>query len=328
MHIDRRLLGWGVFFLLLGVIPLAVRAEVLDRDTVGHWPLLWPVLVIGWGLGLVLRRTPLEWLGGAIAAITFGVMGGGLIATGFSGVPAFGDCGSDKAGTAFAAQRGSLAASADISIQLDCGVLDVTTADGSSWSLTGSSADGRSPVVTATASQLVIRPPEPDRTLIGGGRARTDWQVVLPRAATLSLTTTVNAGEGKFDLTGAQVTDAGFTLNAGSLRLAMAGAVSVGGLHGTVNAGSAKISVPGGSFTGSLTVNAGSVELCVPADTAIKVRTSGIAASNNLASLGLAKLDSETWITDGFDTATDRIDLSISANAGSFTLRMGGGCGA
>ena len=25
MHIDRRLLGWGVFFILVGAIPLAVR---------------------------------------------------------------------------------------------------------------------------------------------------------------------------------------------------------------------------------------------------------------------------------------------------------------
>src|SRR4029079_17884090 len=55
MHLDRRLLGWGIFFVLLGAIPLAVRAGLLDRALVGQWPLLWPVLLIGWGLGLLLR---------------------------------------------------------------------------------------------------------------------------------------------------------------------------------------------------------------------------------------------------------------------------------
>ena len=83
MHVDRRLLGWGTFFVLLGAIPLATKAGLLDRDLIGQWPLLWPVLLIGWGLGLLLRGTPLALVGGAVSAITFGIMGGGALATGF-----------------------------------------------------------------------------------------------------------------------------------------------------------------------------------------------------------------------------------------------------
>ena len=46
MHVDRRLLGWGLFFVLLGAIPLAIRAGLLDKVVVSQWPLLWPVLLI------------------------------------------------------------------------------------------------------------------------------------------------------------------------------------------------------------------------------------------------------------------------------------------
>src|SRR6266516_3293466 len=93
MHLDRRLLGWGVFFILLGAVPLAVRANAVAPDLVGRWPTLWPVLLIGLGLGLILRGTPLAWLGGAVTAVTLGLMGGGAIATGFSGVPVITGCG-------------------------------------------------------------------------------------------------------------------------------------------------------------------------------------------------------------------------------------------
>ena len=36
----------------------------------------------GWGLSLLLRRTPVDWLGGAISTVTLGVMGGSLMAVG------------------------------------------------------------------------------------------------------------------------------------------------------------------------------------------------------------------------------------------------------
>jgi hypothetical protein len=83
VHIDRRLLGWGAFLIIVGAIPLLVRGGYLDAGLVDEWPSLWPILLIGWGLGLVLRRTPGELLGSAISVVVLGVMVGGLISTGF-----------------------------------------------------------------------------------------------------------------------------------------------------------------------------------------------------------------------------------------------------
>src|SRR3972149_8168205 len=89
MHIDRRLLGWGAFFVMAGAIPLLVRADLVQRDVMGNWPSLWPLLLIGGGLGLLLRGTPFHVLGGTVSVLTAGVMVGGLLTSGFGGVPSF-----------------------------------------------------------------------------------------------------------------------------------------------------------------------------------------------------------------------------------------------
>src|SRR4051794_26724231 len=84
MRVDRRLLGWGLFFILLGGLPLAVQVGLIDQAVVNRWFVLWPLLLVGWGLSLLLRRSRIEWLGGAIAAVTLGLMAGGALATGFA----------------------------------------------------------------------------------------------------------------------------------------------------------------------------------------------------------------------------------------------------
>src|SRR3990172_3207999 len=87
MRVDRRLLGWGVFFVLLGGVPLAVQSGVLDAGLTDQVVRLWPLIVIGIGLGIVLRLTSLAWLGGLVVAVTFGLLLGSLLA---GGVEAYG----------------------------------------------------------------------------------------------------------------------------------------------------------------------------------------------------------------------------------------------
>ena len=158
MHIDRRLLGWGAFFILAGGIPLAVRAGLLDKSLVIQWGSLWPLLLIGWGIGLLLRRTPVEWLGGAVVAITFGIMGGGLLATGWSGFPIATGCTSNGPTTAFQARTGDLGTTGQVDIDFNCGSLKVNTGDGSGWSLAGSDRDGHGPKVSSTTARVAIEP--------------------------------------------------------------------------------------------------------------------------------------------------------------------------
>ena len=103
MHIRRGYLGWGVFLILAGAIPLAVRAGYISNDDLSRYWDLWPIILIGIGVGLVLSRTRFAIVGGVIAAATVGIMVGGLLSAGVSGFPSA-SCGSPLATTAFPAR--------------------------------------------------------------------------------------------------------------------------------------------------------------------------------------------------------------------------------
>ena len=79
MHINRSLLNWGVFLIALGGIPLAVDQGWVESGIASDLGQLWPLILVGIGLGLILRWTPLAWFGGALVAATFGVIFGAAI---------------------------------------------------------------------------------------------------------------------------------------------------------------------------------------------------------------------------------------------------------
>jgi len=331
MPFDRRLLGWGLFFIVLGLVPLALRAGVVNADLVEQWPLLWPLLLIGWGIGLLLRGTTLRWIGGAITAVTLGVMGGGLIATGFVGMPLLGGCGGGGPASAFAVQRGTLDSGARVGIEFGCGSLDVATAVGSDWQLSGTDATGHGPASTTIESGLLeIRSGAQDNGVFNVGRGRSSWSLTLPQTPSLDLGLTLNAGEGRVDLAGTTLGSLDVTVNAGTMLVdaSLASALPVGAANATVNAGKLTFALPSFNGTANVSLNAGSLSVCVPSGTALQVDWSGALASNNLDAAGLVRFGDHTWTTTNFNPALDHVELRVSANAGSFELQMGGSCGA
>jgi hypothetical protein len=325
MRVDRRLLGWGLFFILLGGIPLAVNAGLIDEDLIGQWPQLWPVLLIGWGLGLLLRGTPLALIGGAVSAITFGIMGGGLLATGFDGIPVASGCTGNAPSTAFATQGGQLGGTARAEIEFSCGSLHVATADGSGWSVSGSDRNGTGPEID-TAGGVSLRTKAVRNLLGSSGNAV--WNVTLPKAPSLNLGLTLNAGEGDVSMAGATVASASITVNAGSLTVDFGSAATTGDVNATVNAGSGALTLPGGDRSVNLSLNAGSLKVCLPANAAVRVQWSGALGSNNFDAAGLTKVDSQTWTSPGYSELQPSTELHVSANAGSFELKFGGSCSA
>lgn len=327
MRIDRRLLGWGVFFVIAGAIPLAVRAGVLDPALVRAWPTLWPILLIGWGAGLLLRRTPLESIGGAVAAVVFGVMAGGALSTGFQGFQGMSGCGGHgDAGRAFETQRGSFAGRGDLGVEFSCGTLAIAPVAGSEWSVAGTSEDGRAPDVEVDGDSADIESRGGSGFFGGGGDGA--WQVGLPIDPALGLGVTINAGSGTASLAGAHIASANLTVNAGSFRMDASAAADLGDVNGTVNAGSATILLPAGARSANLSLNAGSLDLCLPQGAQARVTWSGALGSNDLDEAGLVSVGNNVWTTVGFDDAQPHLELRVSANAGSFGLSFGGGCDA
>jgi hypothetical protein len=327
MQLDRRLLGWGLFFILVGAIPLATRAGALDPAIVRGWPSLWPILLIGWGIGLLLRRTPVEWLGGAVTAVVFGIMGGGLLATGFSGGSFSSGCGGQAPGKAFATQTGALTTAGRLDVELSCGSLSLRTIDGTSWSVSGTETEGAAPQVKIDGPSVAIS--ARDRgAFFGGDLRRTDWSLAVPTGTQLGLGVTINAGQGTGNLDGAQLGDVRVTVNAGSARLDLSHVAAMGEVSATVNAGGGVILLPLDARSATLSMNAGSLDLCLAAGTPVRVTWSGTLGSNDLDRSGLTKTDSNTWESANLNPLSTFLDLRVSANAGSFGLDTDGTCDA
>ncbi|OGO59000.1 MAG: hypothetical protein A2V85_01120 [Chloroflexi bacterium RBG_16_72_14] len=325
MRIDRGLLGWGGFLIVLGAVPLAVRGGYLDEAVVRRAWDLWPLILIGIGLGLMLQRTKLAALGGLVVAITFGLLGGSLLATGISGP--FSGCGigvGSGAGTPFETRTGTFGAEARVDLDLSCGEVQVSSAAGSGWSVAGTDADGEGPDVSVSGDRLRVRAPE--RSGIQFMRGGQRWQVTLPEDPLLELDLSVNAGSARLDLGVAHVSDANVSVNAGDARLDLSGTQGLGSLNASVNAGAAGLTLPAESLTGSVSANLGSIELCVPSGVGLRFRgVDDALSSNNFTARGLSESDG-TWTSADFASATIRMDLSTSASLGSITLNPENGC--
>jgi hypothetical protein len=325
MRLDHRFLGWGVFLIALGAVPLAVSQGYASGDAVsGAWR-LWPLLLIGAGLSVLLRGTAAAALSGLLVAGTVGVMLGGVLAGDMRGLP-FASCGDDQGATAFPQATGELTDGASVEIELNCGEVAVGTAEGTAWRVEGTDEDGEGPRVESSADAVRIGSRED-----GGGfdflNRRDRWAVTLPTVP-VDLDLTVNAGRGTLDLGNARLRALRVSGNAGEVRLDLTDTAELAAFDVEMNAGSARVNLPARSVEGSLSVNAGSVDLCAPPGAGLRITTNdNITASTNFADHGLTR-DGNTWQTAGFDTATTQIVLDTDVNAGGLQLNPEEGCNA
>jgi hypothetical protein len=326
MRVDRRLLGWGAVLILAGGIPLAVQAGAIDRSVAVQAWRLWPLLIVAAGLSLLLRDSRLAVAGGLVTALTLGLIAGGLLAGGGVDLGSVA-CGGGSAGGQTLERRGAFPATAAVDLEFRCGDLAVSSADGSGWTARVTSDRDRVPDIESAAARLSIDSGGRGEFILPGfGSGPERWDVSLPRAAEITLQVTMNAGRGTLDLREGRFASIDMTANAGSVRVDLTGATAQRmGL--TLNAGDVRITLPSTSLEGSWTVNAGSVHFCASPDVGLRIRTNdNITASFDYARAGLIR-EGNTWTSANFGTATNRIDLTSTANAGSFSLNPPEGCG-
>jgi hypothetical protein len=327
MRVNRGLLSWGVFLIVLGAVPLAVESGRVDEEVVRQAWQLWPVILIGIGLGLLLQRTKAAVVGTLVVAVTFGLMGGAALATGMGGIPgSWSSCGigDGDGGTPFESQTGPFISDAAVDIELDCGEVTIGAQAGGAWSVAGSDATGEGPELTASADRLIVG--SRDQAGAGLNREGQRWQIGLPTDPAITLGLSINAGSGEAVLAGMHVPTTSATVNAGSLRLDLSETQDVATVDATVNAGSITVTLPAASITGSLAANAGSIEVCVPSGVGLRFRGSdNPLSSDNFAEQGLVQ-SGDTWTSPGYDSADFRIDMTTEATAGSIALNPESGC--
>ena len=222
MRIDRAFVGWGLFFILVGAIPLAVNGGSLTRDQVADWWRFWPLLLIGVGLGLILRKTPFEAIGGLLVATASGLMVGSLLAAGVTGLP--GEfCGQAERAVPFLSQSGALFEDAEVELDLHCGDMTVTTQAGTGWSVEGEDRHARrsgDPERRGAARRALGRRRTRAARLRRASHDLADRPADGPR---LGLHAEVSAGSATFDLAGASLDVVELETNAGSTIVDLSG---------------------------------------------------------------------------------------------------------
>lgn len=314
MRIHRGYLFWGIFFILLGAIPLADREGWLGSRPLGDVGRLWPLAIIAIGFAILVSRSRGAVLGTIIAALVFGGIAGGALARGGGWIFDLADCAPGERGDLTRTTRQGTLTDGSVTLRLNCGTLDVHTAPGDAWRL-DAAYRGDPPVIQATTSTLSVRPTE----TIG---RRQEWSVSLPQAGMRTLDVEANAGQATLDLAGVTLGGMSLVGNAADVRMTAPGS-TLAGLDITINAGRARITL-GGATSGSVSVNAGSLAICVPSDAALQLTVpEQFAFATNLDDRGLTRSGSH-WERAG--RGGPNITLSIEGNAANFDLDPSGGC--
>jgi hypothetical protein len=320
MRINRGLLNWGTFLIALGGVPLAVQQGWADESIAGDMWRVWPLILVGIGLGLILRWTPVAWLGGALVAGTFGLIFGALIAGGISGISsACVGSGSDGGVTS----RSGIASSTSFSLDIEfsCGQLNVAREAGTNWSVEASHAGDNAPTIDGSISRLSIRQDfGGNEFLLPTQETQNEWLIGVPSTATLTLGMTLNAAEGRVDLGSGPFEAIQGTFNAADIEFDLADVTTdMARIGMTFNASAGRIFLPDASISGTVTLNASSLELCVPIEADIRIQHDGWFSSDDIDKAGLVQRDSG-WQTEDYDTASTRIDLRIASNVSSVSL--------
>jgi hypothetical protein len=319
VHVNRGLVFWGVALITAGAVATALQAGWIDGSALRELWRFWPIALILIGLAIIAARTPFAMVATVLAALVLGGFAGSL----FAGLPGGFSVGCGGTPDSRANDSGSFSGgAAEVSLDLNCGELRVTTASGTDWDVDAHYAGDETPDISANDTSLRVS--AENVSIFGFTDARQEWDVVLPTDIDLDLDVNANAAESDLALDDASFGELSVDANAGSVAIGLEGA-SVDEMSIEANAGSISLTADDGTeATGSVELNAGSFDLCVPdgVDVAITISEENITFSHNLEDSGLSR-EGNTWRSGTGDAA---ITLDVSGNAASFTFNPDGGC--
>ncbi len=317
MRIRRDLLFGGLFLIPVGVITLLVRAGTIDAGALLDAPRLWPLILVGIGMAILLARSRVASIGTAVVALVLGCIVGSAIASGNVWIGNVAECGPASAATGHVDRSGTFTSAAALELDLRCGSLGLSTRAGDAWALTADH-QGPPPLVVGTGDRLSVRVPD------GTGLRHHDWTIEAPAGRLDTIQVSVSAATGSLVLDGATLRTVDVDANASDVRID-GGRASIGQLQVTANAGRVRIVLGSAPTVGDLRVNAGALDLCTPAGTTVRLEVDDqLTFITNLADRGLQR-DGNTWTR--FGTAGGPIIvLHISGNAAGLTLDPAGGC--
>ena len=292
------LIAVGAIFLLgnLGLLGWSAW-EVIFR--------LWPLILVAVGLEILIGRRSLV---GSLAVVVLVVA---LGAAAFWMIPTV-SRETERSSTQSVSQSLENAQRADVTIAMGVGTLrmgagseQATLVSGEVSLGPGETLDQSFRVSGDTAYlRLGARSVGSHWPFGGGWSGDRTWDLKLSPSVPMQLKVDTGVGTSELDLSGLRVTE----------------------LDADLGVGKASIVLPrAGRVSGSVDGGVGEVEVVVPEGVAARIRADaglgGIDVSGNYQKQG------DTYVSPGFDTAEDRVDLRIKGGVGRVVVRQGGSIG-
>ncbi len=253
MRIRRGLLFSGLFLIPVGGLTLLVRGGYLDPGALADLWRLWPLVLVGIGIAILLGRTSFAVLGTAISGLVLGlIVGGGLASGSWVG---FGVCADPNADLQQLDQAGAFDGPATVSLDLRCGSVDLATEGDAGWHVQAGYA-AAAPAIGASSTRLSLRAPD-------GSDIRQVWTVKVAPDRLSELEVRINGASATTSLDGASLARLTVDANAGDV-LVTAGSATMSRLSVTANAGRVRITLGPGATVGDVKLNASAMDLCVP----------------------------------------------------------------
>jgi len=318
MRVHHKLVYAGVFLVAIGGVLVAADQNAIANDTLVAVLRLWPLAIIAIGLGLALRKTRIGFSTGMLAAAVPGLLLGGA----FAAAPRFvGICSDGTPPVESTVDNGTFDGPATVAVVSGCGTLTIGTAPGTAWRLASGSTTGQDPRVHPSPQSLAIDLGADAFGFLESGRDA--WDLTLPAGAIDSLQLSVNASSTTVALAGASVGNLAVTGNASSVVLDLTG-TTVERFRGRINLGTMRVQLPDSATSGSFRVDAGRLELCAPADAGLLVTVDGQA--RDVHANGVVQTASTVWMSPGYDSAINHIDVSVQVDFGLLEINPIGGC--
>ncbi len=308
---NRSQIKWGIALIGLGLLFLLNTMGVIRHF---NWRLLfhfWPVIIIIIGVNIILKNTPLWWLSSVIFIL--GIMGLFLISNGdgyytynydynFSFKPPI----TNRSTNTY---RSEIEISPDIEmmeveLNFSAGrlILDSTRDEKNLYEARLSSKNGNPDFdyiydKDENVGYLSIKQDEKSNNWFNFS-GRNDWKLYLTRNIPVKIKINAGAGEFNFNLE---------ELNAQEL---------------IINSGAGDLEIDLGEYTNNLILNsaAANIDLNIPDNRALSIRTEGLISNNNFTDKGLIKTNDNLYQTENYQNSSNKLSIKINSPASNIDL--------
>lgn len=149
----------------------------------------------------------------------------------------------------------------------------------------------------------------------------TEWLIHLNPSVTYDLSALTGGGNVKIDLTGLTVTRVAAETGGGNMEVILPD--NAANLTVAAKTGAGKVTIDvGDSLTGINTISAssGAGELTVLVPNGVEARIK-VTQGNVIVGAAFNKIDDTTYETPGYQTATDKVEITVSSGAGKVNIK-------